>query len=578
MCQGKHYPYLRPVSCSCNATHNRTGQDTNHTEEDYQLLLIGSCTSYNQSSCQISIGGCPYNLRESSRMMEYNNGVYAIALDRNHSCSRVNQVVCGAIHRTGFLCSRCQKGYGLAIYSRSWDCHPCPADLPGSAAWVIYLVLDFIPLTAFFLLTVMLDLQAIKPPFSAYIFFCQFFAIFIRSNSHTSVHLNKYSYAPLRVATLSAIDLWNLDFLRRIIPPFCLSQSLGNFDSIQLEFSSGLLPLVLVAAVCLAIELHARDTKVVVLLWRPFHRCLASWRRTWNPQASMINVFITFLVLSMSKMMTISVYSLFTVNAFKRFPTISHKQLLPSILYLDPSKKLSDIPTVMAMIALSLFSLVLLPMALNIVYPLKCLRQWKRLGPICNSRLLYYFMDAWQGHFRNPTTTGVCCDYRHASVLFFVHRLVTWLVLAYTVIRMETTYESTILCANILYLGGMAIFYALVRPYTKTAANVVESLLFGLAGAVLLVIICIPTAISLPHKRHMRLHANVVLLGIATPTAVLCGYMVKWLVVKVVRRVRGPRERKRESADSEVWHRLEHPDDYYSPLLPQDRPVLCSYT
>ena len=134
------------------------------------------------------------------------------------------------------------------------------------------------------------------------------------------------------------MDMWNLDVLRHLVPPFCVSSSLSNFQVHVIRLVSAPGPylwpkanargrvregdvppparsaklklggppaLHLNTALLLSthwsyllIELHARNCKVVVLLWKPFHKCFAHFRRKWdpNPQTT-FSTFITLTVL-----------------------------------------------------------------------------------------------------------------------------------------------------------------------------------------------------------------------------------------------------------------------------------------
>jgi len=54
------------------------------------------------------------------------------------------------------------------------------------------------------------------------------------------------------------------------------------------------------------IKLHDNIFKAVVWLWKPFHRHFVHFRRSWDPKASIVNAFTTFLLLSFSKILFVS--------------------------------------------------------------------------------------------------------------------------------------------------------------------------------------------------------------------------------------------------------------------------------
>lgn len=576
--------YTEPVRCHCNATTMQvtpTIEPSSHPDSDnssddtcrYQLLNVGSCLSLNTSTCELTSGGCPYDLKPSALLSHYITGYYMLQLDSNHTCSDVNRVMCGAMHRTGLLCSHCEESYGLSLYSRNWECVPCFVNLPKILAWCFYITLELIPITVFFLLVVVLDIQAATPPFSAYVFYCQFFALVLRCSNYARIHLQQNSFTPLRLFSLSVIEVWNLDFLRHIVPAFCVNTKISNFDSVFLEFSCAVFPLVFILVVYLGIELHARNMAVIVWMWRPFHKCFASWRRTWNPQASMVKTFVTFIVFSMNKLVIVSIYSLYTVNLFHSNTDTGHRTKVADCLYLDPVKKLNDIPQLTSLLLATFVLLVVIPMALNILYPLKCLRKLSCLKRCYGNQTLWYFMEAWQGHFKNATNAGSCCDFRYLGVLFFIHRLFILLILGFGVMRIQTGNSITIYLLVVIYLACIAMFDALARPYTHETANVLESLIFGLASLVVLVIFSIPLAKKQPHVIDLKLHANVILVATVFPSTVLMTVVMSRILRRLVQRLRPPTPRgEAEEGEEEMADRVAHPDQYTPLLTPARNP------
>ncbi len=55
-------------------------------------------------------------------------------------------------------------------------------------------------------------------------------------------------------------------------------------------------PLVLVLLAYLGIRMHEYNFRPVVAVWRPFHRLFVRAKRSWDPNASVINTFATFLL------------------------------------------------------------------------------------------------------------------------------------------------------------------------------------------------------------------------------------------------------------------------------------------
>ena len=93
----------------------------------------------------------------------------------------------------------------------------------------------------------------------------------------------------------------NLDFFHYILPPFCISSQLRPFHIFSLGYISAFYPFLLILLTWLCVELHGRNFRPIVCLWRPFHGCFVRLRRGWNTKSDLIDVFASFFLLSYSK-------------------------------------------------------------------------------------------------------------------------------------------------------------------------------------------------------------------------------------------------------------------------------------
>ena len=99
-------------------------------------------------------------------------------------------------------------------------------------------------------------------------------------------------------------EVWNLDFIRYILPAFCVSKNIQLTHIILLNYISIIYPKIqnLILLLWLCIELHDRNFRLFIWLWRPFHRCFVKLQRTWDTRRDMIDVFASFFLLSFSRM------------------------------------------------------------------------------------------------------------------------------------------------------------------------------------------------------------------------------------------------------------------------------------
>ena len=131
--------------------------------------------------------------------------------------------------------------------------------------------------------------------------------------------------------------MWSLDFFRHLIPPFCVDRRITNIHVIILKLILAFYPLVLILLTYILIELHARNFYLIVKLWRPFNRCVAKVRRSYDPKASIFNAFSTFFLLSFSKMTFIGSCFLPRVR-ISGFKNGSIDNCL-SVFYYDPNRQ-----------------------------------------------------------------------------------------------------------------------------------------------------------------------------------------------------------------------------------------------
>ena len=172
--------------------------------------------------------------------------------------------------------------------------------------WLLYLAVKLLPVTLFYILVIVFNFSATRPPITAYIFYCQLF-IPITLNVRSVQHYFQSANHVFLYLTWSVCDLWNLDMLQLIVPSFCLSPHFNtNIHSFFLELMFTLYPIFLVILTVVLIEMHASNIRIIVWIWKPFHKCFASFRRSWDPRSSVINAMASFLLLLSFKVVFIS--------------------------------------------------------------------------------------------------------------------------------------------------------------------------------------------------------------------------------------------------------------------------------
>ena len=313
----------------------------------------------------------------------------------------------------------------------------------------------------------MFSIHATVPPFTAFILMCQTHCMIEIVYVPYKMRISGFKDLSVLLQTVRTLcGFWNLDFFRFLVPPFCLSSDLNNLQALSLEYIHAVFPLILIIITSVCIELHARNFIPLILIWKPFHKCVTRLRRSWDPTASIVNAFSTFLLLNFSKVITVTVYCFYNTKIW------NSKSELMTLLYSEPSVAQYSKQHLPYIICSCCFMVlfVLVPTLLICLYPTKTFR---RLLRICLSlrlqNALFIFIDTFQGHYKDGTNGTR--DFRSASGLHLV--ILTLMISANfnSLIRyMAIDFVYFLLCI-------VALFYALARPCKQNYANILQSIL-----------------------------------------------------------------------------------------------------
>ena len=183
----------------------------------------------------------------------------------------LNDAMCGGFNRSGQLCGECKANHTPLVYSYDLQCTMCSGGLYN---WVSYVAIAFVPLTIFLVLVLCCRISATSPQLYTFVTYSQIFATPV-SVRILLVAVNKHPRTSLLIRIVSALyGFWNLDFFRKLIPhKICLK--VDTLQALALDYSTAFYPLSLIIVTYVLIELHAYNVRIVVWIWRPFHRCFA---------------------------------------------------------------------------------------------------------------------------------------------------------------------------------------------------------------------------------------------------------------------------------------------------------------
>ena len=258
-CPTWHYYNNATGQCECGFG-LQCSSDGNQVE-----IANGVCATTSRHENDYYIGNCPFfhPINNTNRMYSEIPG----------NISQLDEVMCGPYNRRGLLCGECKEGYGPAVYSFDWKCANCSSLWSGYAI-TLYLFLQFVPPTLIFVCLVVFRFNITSGPLMGYVLFCQ---ISIESITYRHTYIYDYiqSHLPafpkcLLLLSVAVSQFWSLQFFKVVLPPFCISEKLTGIHIQMLNFVPATYPFVLVIISCILMELHARNCRIVGILWKPF--------------------------------------------------------------------------------------------------------------------------------------------------------------------------------------------------------------------------------------------------------------------------------------------------------------------
>lgn len=383
--------------------------------------------------------------------------------------TELNDYMCGVMNRRGIVCSECLEGFSPAITSFGFQCSNC------TNAWYgvpLFLLLEFVPSTIFYLIVVAFGFSVTSAPMTSFVLYSQLAAhLFTAFTVLTAVVENEYGNGMIyfiKVIT-SLYGIWNLDFFRYLIPPFCISPQLKLLHVFFLYYISAFYPLCLIGITWTCIQLHSRNFKPITWIWKHVRRCGCSKRKTTDSRGTAIDVFATFFLLSYTKLLYTSLYLLLFINITKNgLPFQAGVAVDPSIKYF--SKEHAPFAVIALLI---LIGPVIVPVTLLALYPVRSFRSLLERCKISgHSRAaVNLFVEKFYSCYRDGLDGGR--DMRSFVFLQFFLRLSIFIgVLLQSLLAFWFF--------HFLLFGGSSLLIAIVQPYKRSYMSIIDSLILAI--------------------------------------------------------------------------------------------------
>ena len=445
-----------------NIFHCWTGEPT---------LTAGHCATYNNDTKLVSILNCPY-----FQPIGYNfTTTGLILLPRN--LSQLNDYMCGPLNRKGLVCSECADGFGPSATPFGYRCVNCTNTWYGVP---LFLFLEIVPITVFYLIVLVFQISVTSAPMPCFIISSQFiiatFDSFMMQDDQRQLVITDHWDLRLDMKiVLSLYQIFNLDFCQNFLPPFCVSNKQKFIHMAFIGYISAFYPILLICVTWVCVELHGRNFRPLVWLWRPFHRCFVRLRRGWDTKSDIIDAFTTFFFLTYSKILC-QTPLLISSKPIRNIEP-SGKSFLTYVSVVDHSVDYGSLYHLSFVIPGVLISLIfnILPPLLLILYPIRIFRSCLSKCHL-NSIVLHTFLDKVYACYRNGLDGGR--DMRIFSGLYF------FLILTAYFTVLLTCAMNSYLSVSWWFTIGIVLFFTLLaviiaKPYRKTYMNHLDTLLLS---------------------------------------------------------------------------------------------------
>ena len=321
--------------------------------------------------------------------------------------------LCLGRKRKGLLCGECLDKYGPSFNSLMPRCVECNT----FHAILLCLLIVFL-ITVFYVIVLIFRLNFTSGSMLGYTIFCHLFVAALRTNIGLYYSLvtsmSSVGSTVLRVSMGMAAMWW---YFATVFHPFsdtCLTSHMTSLQVVCLVCIFALYPLFLLTVTYVCIELHARNFRLVVYLWKPFHRCFAKVRRSWSASDSIIHAYATFFFFSSSMFISSCFNLLYTTNVYNINGTVSTVVLVyePTMKSFSPQ----HLPYVITAITL-LFLLGFCPTLFLCLYSTRLFTRCFRLSPQ-KQLLLHIFADAFQCCYKDGLNGT--CDFRHQCLCCYI--------------------------------------------------------------------------------------------------------------------------------------------------------------
>ena len=432
--------------CLCGTWLSCTGNSLVEIEDS-------SCATYAGEGSQYYIGGCPFR--------HTINNTDSVHSEMPHDPLLLDDFMCGPYKRRGLLCGSCIEGFGPTGLVLDLKCANCSV-FPERYAIPVYLALQIVPVTLFFILVTLFNFNITSGPLLGYTVFSQVYLVYMKQNVYMYAQMQASvpeSLQTLFITSLAVFRFWNLQYAALFVPPFCISERLTELQVQLLSLIPAAFPVVLVVVTFTLMELHARNCRTVHVLWKPFSIVLDRIKiRTVTPNA-VIHAFASFIFLANASTYTTMCDVLNNMNIFRQNSTIYQQSVNfnPTLKWLGHQ----HIRYIMAG-SIPFILLTLTPSIFYVLYPTRVYRYLSRFISGRKRLAITAFAEALQASLKDGLNGTRDC---RALI-----GLIPVIPLIYIIPRQILTYPPPLIDSFNLAITSCVFLY--IQPCKQAMANI----------------------------------------------------------------------------------------------------------
>ena len=434
----------------------------------------GKCATYAGEGSRYFIGHCPFRHTV--------NNTDSVNSEMPRDPALLDDFMCGHYNRRGLLCGRCIAGHGPTGHVLDLKCANC-SGLPEHYAITLYVVLQLIPVTVFFICVTIFNINITSGPLLGYIVFSQIFLVslehYLFLYEYVQTHVSMHLQVMLKIS-FAIYQILSLDYILPVIPPFCVSQRLSELHIQLLRFVPATFPILLVIIIFVLMELHARNCRVIHTLWKPFSIILDKSAITGVTNKSVIHAFASFIFLANSYVFT-------TFRNLLGYENIIYREngnIYKHSLLMDPTLEAFGYHHIQFIMVSSvlLFIFTLLPSLLYIIYPTRIYEYLSRCISARKRLAITAFTEALQACFKDGLNGTR--DYRALPGLIPVFLLI-WNVFI-GILMIGFGWSGAVAFAFVAMFTGCVFLY--LQPFKQAIGNISTGFHFMLLSILSLIL------------------------------------------------------------------------------------------